>query len=361
MSRFDGKTEKPTAKRKRDARREGQIARSAEVGVATSLLGTLAVIRTFGPSGMQTLQDQTTRLFATASADAVAFDRIGDAMMKMGVALALPFLAVLTLVAIVSGVAQTGLVLAPKAAKPKLSRLSPKQGLQRLAPSAAGWELVRTTAKLGLLAALLKGPISAWIERLGRVRTVDGGLAEALEQTWTVLLRAAMLACLIAAADYGYQRWRTGREQKMSKEDVKREYKEHEGDPTIKAQRRRRAMELSRNRMLLDVASADVIITNPTHLAIALRYTPGEAAPRVVAKGADKIAKRIRAEAYRHGVPVLEDKPLARALFKRCKLGQFVPAALYEAAAVVLALAYRRRPRRAEPAGIAGSTRGVAA
>ncbi len=147
---------------------------------------------------------------------------------------------------------------------------------------------------------------------------------------------------VIAAADYGYQRWKTGREMRMSKEEVKQEHRNADGDPLIKGQRRRRALELSRNRMLGAVAGADVVVTNPTHFAVALAYADGDAAPRVVAKGTDRIAAKIRAEAYRNGVLVTENRPLARALYRRCKVGSFVPAALYEAVAIVLALAYRR-------------------
>ncbi len=114
----------------------------------------------------------------------------------------------------------------------------------------------------------------------------------------------------------------------------------------VKSARRRRAMEMSRNRMIADVATADVVVTNPTHLAIALHYDAEEAAPRVVAKGANKLAAKIRKEAYRNGVLVLEDKPLARTLYRRVKVGHFVPTALFEAVATVLAVAYRRRARR---------------
>ena len=118
-----------------------------------------------------------------------------------------------------------------------------------------------------------------------------------------------------------------------------------EGDPLIKSQRRRRAIEVTRNR-LINVATADVVVTNPTHFAVALAYNPPEPAPRVVAKGTDRQAKRIRRMAARHGVPIIEHRPLARALFRKSKVGHFVPAALYEAAAIVLAEAYRRQPRR---------------
>jgi flagellar biosynthetic protein FlhB len=161
----------------------------------------------------------------------------------------------------------------------------------------------------------------------------------------TVITRALLLAVLIAGADYAYQKWRTDKQLKMSKDDVKREHKNTEGDPHIKGQRRRRQQEMSRNRMLGSVATADVVVTNPTHFAVALGYAPGDPAPRVLAKGTNRLALKIRREAHRNGVPVHEDRPTARALYRQVRIGGYVPASLFEAVAVVLAVAYRRTGR----------------
>jgi flagellar biosynthetic protein FlhB len=345
VGRFDGKTEKATPQRRQKARREGQIARSQEVGVALSLVAGVLVLRVFTPAALGFLERETAAILANASDERLPLGALGGTAARMALALGGPFLAAAVLAAVVAGVAQTGFSIAPKQALPKLSRLDPRQGLRRLAPVQAGWELVRSLLKLGLLTALLWGPVSDWGRRIGSIRDLDAGLASLLTQTWTVLLRGLLLVALIGALDYGYQRWRTTRELRMSKEEVKREAKDQDGDPLIKAQRRRRGMELSRNRMMREIASADVVVTNPTHLAVALRYADGDPAPRVIAKGADRLAARIRAEARRHGILVTENKPLARALYRRCKVGHYVPAALYEAVAVVLALAYRRYGR----------------
>jgi flagellar biosynthetic protein FlhB len=265
----------------------------------------------------------------------------------MTLALGLPLVAVAVVAALVAGVGQVGFAPAFKAAKPKLSHLSPKRGLTRLRPGTAGWELVRSAGKLALLVAAVWGPLRTWTTGPATARSLDAGLRAVLDQTWSLLLRGLALAALVAAADYAWNRRKVARELRMSKDEVRQEAKNSEGDPLIKGQRRRRAHELSRNRMLADVAGADVIVTNPTHLAVALRYGDGEAAPRVVAKGADRLAAKIRAAGYRHGVLVREDRPLARVLYRQCRVGAYVPAALYEAVAVVLALAYRRRGRSA--------------
>jgi flagellar biosynthetic protein FlhB len=245
-----------------------------------------------------------------------------------------------------AAVAQVGFKLAPEAAKPKLSNLNPKRGLGRLKPGQASWELARSSLKLGLFAAVAYGPVADSIRELAGTREIDRAIADMSGTIWTLLLRAALLAVLIAGADYGFNRHKTNQSLKMSKEDVKQEYKNAEGDPLIRGARRRKAAEMSRNR-LINVATASVVVTNPTHFAVALAYVPPEPAPRVVAKGTDRQARKIRKMAARHGVPIIENRPLARSLFRRVKVGGYVPTALFEATAIVLAEAYRRTRRRA--------------
>ena len=346
MSRSQDKTEKPTERRRREARREGRVAKSQEVGAFLSLVGLLVGMRLVAP-GVSGVVVARTRALFTGAADVTIDGAVAQQAFAMLVAGLVPFLGVATLLAVAGGVAQVGFTLAPKAAKPKLSHLSLKKGLNRFKPSVFGWELVRTSLKLGLLIAVIWGPLTAWISRLGEPL----GLADAVgftgDQVWVLALRAAVLAAAIAGADYSVTRYRTAKELKMSKQELKEEMKHSEGNPLVRQARRRRAMEISRNRMIADIAGADVVVTNPTHFAVALRYVSGEPAPRVVAKGANKLAAKIRREAYRHGVTVLEDKPLTRALYRRVKIGHYVPTALFEAVATVLAVAYRRRRRRA--------------
>jgi flagellar biosynthetic protein FlhB len=342
VGRFDGKTEKATPQKREKARKEGTVARSQEVGVALSFVAAVLILRAVGPHAVDVLRRETAFLLGLGSTELPA-QAITRGATSMALAVLVPVCAAALVAGLAAGIGQVGLKITPKAAKPKLSRLSPKQGLQRLAPSKMAWEAVRTALKLGLLIGLVWVPMQAWPELVLRNPNLDAGLAATAEASGTLIVRATLLAAVIAVADYAFNRHRTEKELKMSRYDVKREHKDSEGDPLVKAQRRRRAHELSRNRMLRDVSTADVVVTNPTRLAIALRYRPDEGAPRVVAKGANLVAARIRRIAYRHGVTVTEDKPLARALYRRCRLGQFVPAALYEAVAAVLAVAYRRR------------------
>jgi flagellar biosynthesis protein FlhB len=338
----DGKTEKATPQRRTKARKEGQIARSQEVGVAVSLAAGAMVLKVFGPQALDTMRNGMSTIFSNSGTDHIPTQMLGTFMGQVGLGVITPFLAAGVVAAVVGNVAQTGFSVSTKAAKPKLSHLSPKKGLDRLKPQQASWELVRSVGKLGLLAAVIWGPLMEFTNAAGAQRDVDAVIGRTLDMAWTVLLRTVLLMGVIAAIDYAYNRRKLNKNLMMSKEEIKQESKDSDGDPHIKGQRRRRAMELSRNRMLGEVAAADVVVVNPTHIAVALRYGDGDAAPRVVAKGADRIAAKIRKEAYRHGVLVTRDVPLARTLYRRCKVGSYVPAALYEAVAVVLALAYRR-------------------
>lgn len=340
----DGRTEKATPQRRKKARDEGTVARSQEVAVAASFAALVGTVAMLGPTAVRQTTGHFSEAFRTAG-DVQAMSAAGPRALQMVLVLAGPFLAMAVLAGLASGVAQVGFKINMKLAKPKLSNLSPKKGLEKLKPAVAGWELARSILKLGAVFVVVWPTIAAWKQHLGTDRTLAGGLPRLTNAYGTIIMRAAALALLIAAADYAYQRWRTSTQIKMSHQDIKQEHKDSEGDPMIRAQRRRRASELSRNRMLRDVATADVLLVNPTHLCVALRYDPAEGAPRVVAKGADLVADKLKSIARRHGVPITADIPLARALYKQCKVGHHVPASLYEAVAVVLATAYRRSGR----------------
>ncbi len=343
--RSQDRTEKPTPRKRREARREGRVARSQEVGVALSLVVLVASVRFLFPLVAPRLLVAARDLLILSGTGRITLG-VQDAIVDMVIFGLLPVLGLATVFGIVGGVMQVGFSLAPKAMKPKLSNLSPKKGLQQFKPSVFGWNLVKTLLKLGLLALVVWAPLHAALSG----PLVPYGLGNAVGNVtaiaWKIVVGATVLAVAIAGADYGVTWWRTEKELKMTKQELKEEHKTSEGDPLVKQQRRRRAAELSRNRMIFNVASADVVVTNPTHLAVALRYGPGDPAPKVVAKGADSVAARIRREAYRHGIVVVENKPIARALFRTVKLDHFVPAALFEAVATVLAVAYRRRGRR---------------
>jgi flagellar biosynthetic protein FlhB len=344
VSSKDGRTEKATPQRRRKAKEEGQVARSQEVAVAASFLALVGTLAVGGRSIVDRAMTDMTTTFSTAAAPE-ALRAAGPRALGLAAVMAGPFLATAVIAGVVAGAAQVGIKFNAKLATPKLNRLSPKKGLEKLKPSVAGWELGKTVLKLAAVGVVVWPTMSKWRDHLATDRTLAGGLDRLTGAYGGIVVRAAMLALIIAALDYTFQRRRTNNQMKMSRADLKREFRDSEGDPIQKATRRRRQSELSRNRMLRDVADADVLVANPTHVVVALRYDPDDGAPRVVAKGADHIADKLKKIARRHGVPITTDIPLARALFKQCKVGQHVPTALYEAVAVVLALAYRRSGR----------------
>jgi flagellar biosynthetic protein FlhB len=343
-SRSD-RTEKPTQRRLTKAKEEGQVAKSQEVSVAVSLVLLVVAVRVIAPSATGTLVAATNRILSSAGSGAIG-PGVGPAAFSMILVTVVPVAAMAMVAALLAGVGQVGFAWSPKAAKPKLSHLSVKKNMQRFAPKKAMWELFRSFAKIALLFALAWGPLSSVMETVALKRAFGPGVAAIFTAAWQILLRTAILMVLIGAADFAFNKRKTMNDLKMTKQEVKQEAKDMNGSPEIKQARRQRAAELSRNRMITAAAAADVIITNPTHLAVALKYETGEPAPRVVAKGADSLAKRIRKEGRRNGVPVFEDKPLARALFRKTKVGHYVPVALFEAVAMVLAMAYRRKARR---------------
>ena len=302
-------------------------------------------MRFLAPAAAMEIAERARAIFAVAGR-ATLTPEIGSHVIGMIMIGLVPFLLAATVFGLAGGVGQVGLTLAPKAAKPKLSNLSLKKGLNRFKPSVFMWELVKAVGKVGLLVAFIWGPLMAWMGRLGEPLGIVDAIGFTGDQVWQIVLRAAGLAVVIAGSDYAVNRIRHNKEMKMTKQEMREEFKSSEGDPMVRAARRQRAREMSRNRMIFDVAMADVVVTNPTRLAIALKYDPDELAPRIVAKGSNRIAAKIRREARRNGVPLIENKPLARTLFRKVKVGGFVPANLFEAVAAVLAVAYRRRPRR---------------
>ena len=343
MSRNDGKTEQPTPRRLREARDEGQIARSQEVGVAVSLIAALMVGLAVGPTVWRLWLQQMAMLLSLDVTGAGLRTQVTSTAAQMLIAVVAPFAFASVLAGVAGSVVQVGAQIKPKAARPKLSRAAPKAGLQRLKPSTSLWELGRTAIKLALVTAAVWSPLMSWQSHIERGWTFQSGLAATGDILATVFVRVIAVAAAVAVADYLWNRRKLMRDLRMTKDEVRREMKDMMGDPLLRSRRTERARQLSRNRMLAGVAQADVVIINPTHLAVALKYVPSEPAPRVVAKGADHAAAKIRAEARRHGITVTQDVPLARALFRRVRQGEYVPQALFEAVAVVLATVYRRR------------------
>ena len=241
--------------------------------------------------------------------------------------------------------AQGGLVVMPKTARPSLKNLSWKKGLGQLSPKQAGYTLLRNALKFLIVGGALIAPMTTLFNSL----PLTGGLMDAapligraLSSNTTRVIAGALVIAIIDQV-VTRRRWRNG--LMMTKQQIIDEAKMSEGDPHAKAQRKRRGMELRRRRSLGDVASADVVVTNPTHFAVALAYAEGSAAPRVVCKGTERMARKIRRDASRNGVPIIENRPLARALYRQVPLGGYVPERFFDDVVKVLVAAYWRRGR----------------
>lgn len=344
-----GATEKPTPKRLKKARKDGQVARTAELSTWLMVLTATYVLGHVVSSG-STLAPQLlhTSLGFIRTPDPA---RIGSLMHTafFGIAktIALP-LAAFTGVAVACGVLQGGARPAMKLLKPQWKRLNPLSGIKRMFGVAGLWEAGKALVKVAVmgfmgwrsLQALM--PMTAGSGALP-LATVMG---EAWQQIVAMMRAMAAVGLAFAAADYAFQRRKLRKQLMMTKQEVKDEMRQSEGDPHMRGAIRSRQMAMSRNRMMAAVKEADVILVNPTHIAVALKYEPGKGAPRVIAKGAGEIAARIRREATEHRVPVVQDVPLARGLYAACEVGQEIPAELYDAVARVLAFLFALRAKQ---------------
>ena len=348
----DNKTEPASEKRKADARREGNIAVSRDVTTAALLFAGIGLLSLLAGRGMHQLTE-VTRWGLTMSFDRVVhasltIDQIHALVMQVGLKsllLLLPFLGGLALVGVGASLAQTGLLWKPSLPF-DIGRLNPIKGLGRLFALRSVSELIKALLKIAIIGGIGVFVLRQELPRLPELVDYDvWGLLTVLG--WLILKVAIVIAgaiSVVAAADFLYQRYEWERSLRMTRQEVKEEHRDAEGDPLIKSRVRSVQRDMMRKRMMAAVPKADVVVTNPTHLAVALKYdTSRMSAPIVVAKGAGHLAERIRALARQHGVVVVENKFVARTLYKLVDVGREIPADLYRAVAEILAFVFRAR------------------
>ncbi|MEO8199720.1 MAG: flagellar biosynthesis protein FlhB [Gemmatimonadota bacterium] len=353
------KTESATPRRREQAREEGKIARSQDLITAGALLAGTAALATFGGAA---LANQVTRLFqeSAQSLASGALDVESASALLRGVGLGtllaiLPFGATVMAAVVFIGVLQSRGLVSGKVLMPQFSRISPLSGIKKLVSMDAMANLVRSFLKmiaLGLITySVLHG---SWAELTALSNAGPDQTFVALRSLVLKLVTVTGLAFLaLAVGDYLYQVYSHEKGMRMSRQEIVREMRESEGDPMIKSRIRAIARNRARQRMLQQVPKADVVIVNPTHVAVALRYDPAEqSAPVVVAMGERKLAERIKALALASNVPLIENRPVARALLATAIVGKPIPPALYAAVAEILAFIYRRK--RGLPARLAG-------
>lgn len=344
------KTLQATPKRRQDARKKGQVLKSQEIVSAFMLLGFVALMKYWLPTmitKMSGLFPYVYNLSYDWSVQSVSTLMIN--MLWIGVQVVGPVFIVGALIAIVSNYLQVKFLFTLEPLKPQLSRISPISGAKRMFGVKAWVELLKSLLKVILIGYFLYATIRDNLQVYPALQQLN--VAQAAMFIGDALLSLAwkisISFVLIAVIDFLYQWWDYEKNLRMNHEEMKQEFKQSEGNPQIKAEIRRKQRAMSMSRMMQDLKTADVVVTNPTHFAVALRYdAKANPAPYVVAKGADQVALRIRAHAKEYGIIILENKPLARALYAQVEIGQAVPADLYKAVAEVLAFVYRLKKKR---------------
>lgn len=341
------KTEQPTPKKREEVREKGQVAKSQELSSALVLLSGLLVLTLTGWWAMARLSDLWRTFFAMASRYPLSVENSSSLLIRSLyeiLIMASPIMAAAMAAGASSGFLQVGFLFSAEQAMPRFSRLDPVAGLKRMVSLSAAVMLLKAAFKILIVGYVGYSTIKNEFANFPQLvhTDVNSFLSYSGRVSISLGLKASGLILALAAADYGYQRWSFEKGLKMTKHELKEEIKEREGDPHLKARVRSVQREMARKRMMAKVPKADVVITNPSRLAVALKYEKKKMiAPMVVAKGAGFIALKIKEIARAKGVPVVENKPLAKALYEMVEIGAYIPLNLYKAVAEVLAYVYR--------------------
>lgn len=343
------KTEEPTSKKLGDARKKGQVAKSADLTTAFSFLAFFSILKVYiGSLGNSLLEgfNDTYRHIADYTNDEFTLQKscslLGEAIKRV-LTLVAPFFIVLFMIAFVTMLMQVRWKISTEPMKPNFSKFNPISGLKRMFSKDKLVMLLTSIAKLTVMGYIVYSYLKdKWNIVLDMY---EYNLAQALEIIGDIIinigLRISVCFFILGVADYMYQKWKFHQDMKMTKQEVKDEYKQSEGDPKVKGQQRQRMRQASQRRMMQQLPKADVVITNPTHLAVAIQYDKERyEAPIVVAKGADYLAQRIKDVAREHDIEIVENKPLARMLYHNVELGEQIPPELYQMVAEVLAYVY---------------------
>ncbi len=341
------KTEQPTPRKLQEARRKGQVAKSKDLSAAVVLMAAVAVFYSVSQNVVTGMEKHLTWYYTNCFTFGLPEKQLHWAMIRSlldVVAVFAPVLLVIVVAAVFSNVMQSGFLLAPEAVRARLDRLNPLDGLKRIFSANSLVELVKSILKVAVVGLISYLAAVKYVPQLLLVYFKNP--AQEMMEVMTVMIVVAAAGggayLVLALADFYYQRFAFFKSLRMTKQEVKDEYKQTEGDPQIKGWLRRRQREVALNRIRQEVPRATVVVTNPIHYAVALRYREGETnAPVVVAKGAGDIAVRLKGIAVESSVPVVENPPLARALFQQVDIGREIPAELYQSVAEILAMVFK--------------------
>ena len=344
----DEKTEQATPKKRRDERKKGNIFMSKDVVVVASLLGTFFSLKLLFPGIYHTLQSFLLRYMdyaATKTEVTGAF--VSDMTIEMiitFVRVCIPLLMIAVLLAFVATAAQTKLLFSTDSLKPKFSRLSPIQGFKKMFSLRSIVEVIKGMIKITILICIMYSFFTGQLINFQKTLKLDliSSSVFVLDCVMKLVIRVSIVFVIISLFDYLYQWWDYERQMKMSKQEVKEEYKQTEGNPQIKGKIKELQRRMAMSRMMQSVPEADVVLRNPTHFAVALKYDDGkDAAPIVVAKGQDEMALRIIKIAEENGVQVIENKPVARALYAMTQVSGMIPEEFYGTVAEILVYVYQ--------------------
>jgi len=352
MAEIEGqeKTEQPTGKKLSDARERGQVAKSTELNsLAIFGSGLMAIYLSRNFFG-EKMNEFSKDLFGRLDAYALNQTVIQSYFVKWALfffTLSAPVILAVVVFSLISNITQVGFKASGKVFIPNLDRFNPIGGIKRIFFSANSMvESFKSFVKLIIIGLFAYLVISKLIEDTFQLvaLTVEETVEFMLDSAFAMMWKIILFFFVIAAADYVFQKYKFKKEMMMTKQEIKEEMKQTEGDPHVKSQIRKRMIQAARGRMMKDVPKADVVITNPTHFAVALKYESyKDAAPKVLAKGMDELAQRIKKIALENNVPLYEDVELARALYKTCEVGDEIPAKLFKAVAQILAYIYQMR------------------
>ena len=346
----DDKTEEPTQKKRDDARKKGQVGRSTDMTAAFVLLMGFFVIKMLWESIYTKIATYTTYVFSHLNqpVDTESVIRIFIGIVELLAQTALPIMIGVMFIGLAINFYQVGLNFNTEAIEFKLDKLNPINGFGRIFSKRSLMELAKSLMKIAIIGFFLYDFLVDHLMEMPQFIYFD--LTTSLAQISDIIFKMAFevigVIMIVGFLDYAYQKWQTTQDLKMSKQEVKDEMKQSEGDPQIKGKIKQKQRQMAMSRMMQEVPKADVIVTNPTHFAVALKYDKGMVAPQLVAKGQDMVAQRIKDIARENRVPIVENKPLARALYAAADVGDLVPAELYQAVAEVLAYVYRLKNNR---------------
>jgi flagellar biosynthetic protein FlhB len=340
------KTEQPTGKKLSKEREKGNVPQSREVPSVLILASSVAVLFFGGSWMLERLQDTMRTMYHRAGTLIMATETMHSLFWEVFlscVVILIPLMLVVMTAGVFGNVAQFGFLITGEKLAPNLAKMNPISGIKKLFSLRSLVELAKSIIKLIIISGVAYLVLARYTDRIPVLMRLSVG--EILSFIGHVSFELALYTCLVlfvlAAIDFTYNRWQHTQDLKMTKQEIKDEHKQSEGDPSVKARIRSVQREMARKRMMEAVPEATVVITNPTHLAVAIKYEEGMPAPVVVAKGAGYVAQKIKTLAAENDVPVVENKPLARTMFKATEIGDLIPAELYRAVAEILAYVYR--------------------